>query len=105
MTQTSGEYSTANTVESEVYRMDFTNSMPSGDQLISAVWHLATVVGVDPSPDSHLVGSPTFPSSAVTAQRIAGLLPGVRYAVQCQVRTGLGNSYTQWCYLNCEPEP
>lgn len=92
-------------LESEVFGLDFVNDLEVDETLISSVWTLAVVAGVDASPNDHLTG----PSKVVTPdggtlqtatiQRIGGLLPGVTYRTRAVVITSQGNTKSLWSHI------
>ena len=102
------DFSPAETVESIPYGLDFVDQLKVGETLTAATWTLEVREGVDPSPNSHLVGSPGLEtpegtsSQTATNQRIAGLLPDVLYTVRVVATTSLGNTRSLWTHIQGE---
>lgn len=65
--------------------------------------------GADPVPMSHLVGDAMLVTpegttvQTATKQRIAGLLPDVRYTVRAVATTSTGNTLSLWSHVQGEP--
>lgn len=99
------DFSPAQQNESELYGLDFVNDLVAGEALTSAAWTLTVTNGVDGTPSSHLIGSPTLVTpdgttvQTETDQRIQGLLPDVTYAVQAVAVTNKGNTKTLYSHV------
>ena len=68
----------------------------------------AAYSGIDPAPNSRLIGSPqiiisqkTQALASAVAQRVGGMLAGVTYRLQCVVQTSLGNYPSLWTQFAC----
>lgn len=108
------DFSPADTVESEVFGLNFVNDLQSGEILLSVVGgtFLLTVSenspGVDAAVGTRLVGSATIavPPDETTnigaIQRIATLQPNVLYVLQGVVLTSLGNTKSLYSHIFCE---
>lgn len=85
------------------------NDLVEGETLTLAIWDLSVREGVDPDPGSHLIEAPALvtpdgtTAQTATMQRIAGLLPDVRYTVRAVVTTSLGNKLSLWSHIQGEP--
>jgi hypothetical protein len=103
------DFSPAEQVESRQYGLDLVNDISEGETLTAAAWELIVREGVDPDPNSHLVGSPALvtpdgtTAQTATTQRIAGLLPDVLYTVRAIATTSLGNTVSVWTHISGEP--
>lgn len=82
--------------------------LSEGETLTLATWDLTVREGVDPNPNSHLIDAPALVTPAgttaqtATMQRIAGLLPDVRYTVRAVVTTSIGNKLSYWTHVQGE---
>ena len=103
------DFSPAEQVENLEYGLDFVNDIPEGDSLTAATWELMVRSGVDPTPNSHLVGVPTLvtpdgtTTQTATTQRISGLLPDVTYTVRVVVTTSAADTVSLWTHVQGEP--
>jgi hypothetical protein len=103
------DFSPQETEESEVIGLDFVNDLEHNEVLMSSVWQIVPVAGVDPFPNAHLEGPPKvvvpLGSAAMTAtiQRVGGLLPGVTYLVRAVCITTLGNTRSLWSHIRGVP--
>lgn len=85
------------------------NDLVDGETLTETVWDLTVREGDDPDPNSHLIDAPALvtpegtTAQTATIQRIAGLLPDVRYTVRAVVKTSLGNTLSLWTHIQGEP--
>lgn len=99
------DFSPQETIESEVFGLDFVNDLDGDEQLLSSVWELTVSDGDDPNPKIHLEGTSVvvvpFGSNMKTAtiQRIGGLWPDVTYIVRAVVITDAGNTKTLWTHV------
>lgn len=84
------------------------NDLAEDETLTAAFWELIVREGVDPNPHSHLIDAPALvtpdgtTAQTATMQRIAGLLPDVRYTVRAVVTTSLGNTLSLWSHIQGE---
>lgn len=89
--------------------LDLVNDLSEDESLTAAVWNLEVRTGVDPSPMSHVIGSPVLVTpegttlQTATKQRIAGLLPDVLYRVTVVATTDKGNTISLWSHVAGEP--
>jgi hypothetical protein len=103
------DFSPAEQAESLIYGLDFVNDVVEDEILTGAVWELVVRHGIDPAPNSHLVGTPQLVvpngtgAQTATTQRIAGLLPDVTYTVRAVVTTSMGNTFSLWSHISGEP--
>jgi hypothetical protein len=80
------------------------NDVDHDETLLSSVWQMTVVSGVDPKPD-HREGPCTevVPKGSTlktgTVQRVGGLVPGVTYKVRALVVTTKGNSRNLWSHI------
>ncbi len=106
MAQARGQFSPINEGESEVFGLDFTRDLPSGDSVITisdVTLTKAGGVGVDPSPDSRLDGPATLVNNVVS-QRITDPVASVIYKLTIYVATAQGNVLDLWSYVTCVPK-
>jgi hypothetical protein len=99
------DYSPQENGESEVLGLDFVNDIDHDEVLISSVWDISVIAGVDANPTAHLQG----PSVVIvpkdgsvktgTIQRVGGIVPGVTYRVRAQVITTRGNIRSLWSHI------
>lgn len=88
-----------------MFGFDFVNDLDPDEALITTLWTIKVVSGVDPDPDDHLEGisKVVAPTGSIintaTVQRIAGLLPGVTYLVRAIAVTDQGNTKTLWSHI------
>jgi hypothetical protein len=103
------DFDPTNPTESEVYSMDFGNTLQTGESINVASITMAVFQGVDSNPSSHLSGSPVIsPSGTVVSQRIGGsaapdgnLLAGVTYTISYTVTTNLTDAITLYSRIPC----
>lgn len=69
---------------------DFGPELQIGETVVSVVWVVTTVKGVDASPQSVLYGAPVIQGTRVYQQLWAGLA-GCSYRVQCRATTQIGD--------------
>jgi len=98
--------------ETKPYSIDFTAPLAPSDTIASVTADLAVApvqpqgfTGTDPSPDTRLVGSPTF-SGAVCTQLVGGampggLQPGVVYRLSFTVVTTGGRTLVSYAHILC----
>jgi|KBSMisStaDraftv2_1062788.scaffolds.fasta_scaffold00048_28 hypothetical protein len=103
------DFSPVEQAESLIYGLDFVNDMREGEALTGAVWEVIVRDGIDPDPNSHLVGDPVLvvpegtTMQTATTQRIEGLLPDVTYTVRAVVTTSMDNKLSLWSHIQGEP--
>lgn len=102
------DFSPAEQVESETFGLNFVNDFTSGEvisTIVGGAWGISVVQGSDGNAISHVIGSATIvvpdgsTASTATIQRISGLLPDVKYAVQAVVTTSLGNTKALYSHI------
>jgi hypothetical protein len=98
------DFDPANPTESEVFSLDFVNTLQSGETINSATIALTEFQGMDPNPNSHLAGNPHI-SGTVVSQRVGGLVAGVTYSFSITVNTSppLSNVITLFSRIPCRP--
>ncbi len=95
------DFDPANTTESEVYSLDFTNELGSGETLMSVTATALTVLqGTDADPSSHLSGSSSI-SGSIVSQRVANLTVGVTYTLAFTALTSASNYITLYSRIAC----
>jgi len=98
------DFSPQESTESEVLGLDFVNDLQQSETLMSSVWQMWAVVGLDVKSD-HRQGPCTevVPKGSalktMTVQRVGGLTPGVTYKVRAEVVTTLGNTISLWSHI------
>lgn len=75
-----GDFTPKRSTEVETFSVDYRNSLPDGVTIVSAVWSVASLFGVN-SPDM-VVGNPSINGSLVS-QRLGAGVAGVTYAPTC----------------------
>ncbi len=97
------DFDPANTTESEIFSIDFTNELSTGETILSVSSTTLTVFqGTDADPSSHLSGSSSV-SGAIVSQRVANLTTGVTYTLAFTVLTTLSNTITLFSRIACLP--
>lgn len=101
------DFDPANPTESQVYSMDFTNDLQSGEAINTAAIALTVFQGTDSNPSLHLAGNPSI-SGAVVSQRVGGsgapggnLVAGVTYTIAYTITTTLTNTLTLYSRIAC----
>jgi hypothetical protein len=81
--------------EAEAFTADFaggvTPRLGTGETIVSAVWSVSVVTGVDATPSAMLSGSPSISGAKVT-QMITGGVKGVTYQLICTAQTSAGQT-------------
>lgn len=75
--------------ETEIFAVDYTALLGTGETISSAVWTNSVKEGTDASPGSMITGSAAI-SGAVVSQKITGGVAGVYYWPICTATTSLG---------------
>lgn len=75
--------------ETEVFTVDFSALLATGETITSAAWSISVVSGSDPSAASMIDGSASISGSKVS-QLITGGVSDVTYAPICTANTSLG---------------
>lgn len=101
MARAIGDFSSANTPETDLFTLDFVNDLVAGDSVVSATWTISVLVGTDNAADSYKIGDPTVFGSKVT-QKAAGFLPGVEYCMTAQATTQFGLTPILWAPIQGE---
>lgn len=96
-----GQFTPANSGESQVYGFDFAKDLPAGDSINGVTFGMSVVGGYDPAPQSHLINDPSISGTQVL-QRVANLIAGVIYTLQATVTTAEGNTLVLWAPLACQ---
>lgn len=103
------DFSPVETIETQIYGLDFVNDLDANETLIGAVWSLTVIQGVDPLASTRLSGLPALVTptgttrQTATQQRISGLLANVTYTAQAIVTTSLSNTKSLWTHIRGEP--
>lgn len=95
-----GEFSPADSVESEIYAFDFRRDLASGETLSGADFEISLIDGTDSSANSRLVG-PAIVAGTQARQRVSGLVSGAAYKLQAIVTTNQGNTKSLWGRVSC----
>ena len=97
------DFDPANPLESQIYSIDFTNVLSTGETILSVSDVGFTVFqGEDASPSSHLSGSASI-SGTVVSQRIVTLDENVTYTLAFTVLTSMSNTITLFSRVACLP--
>ncbi len=84
------------------------NDLTAGETISTVVggaWNISVSQGVDATASAHIIGAAQIvipdgaTSNIATTQRISGLNPDVKYAVQVVVTTSLGNTKSLWAHV------
>lgn len=100
----------AEAIETDVYSFDFRRDVASADEVVSAVFTLSLVSGVDANPAGHLVGIAAISANlvdgrdTVASQRISGLVAGCVYRVSCQATSNQGNTPNLYSHVTCRAQ-
>jgi hypothetical protein len=99
------DFSPQETQESEPIGLDFVNDLDDGEFLMSSVWDMAAVSGLDLTPELRLEGPSIViepegsNDKTATVQRVGNLVPGVTYRVRATVITTYGNTRSLWSHI------
>lgn len=77
--------------EVEVFTVDFSLLLASGETISSAAWSITVVQGADANAATMIQGAASISGSKVS-QKISGGVPGARYAPTCTVQTSNGQT-------------
>jgi hypothetical protein len=102
--------------ENEYYGLDFSYDLAAlypGEYIISVIFYIGVVSGIDATPSTHLTGMPFVmvnPSTntgvvTLAVQQVTALLPGVVYWLQAKVVTNAGNDLRLWSKVSCAAPP
>jgi hypothetical protein len=86
-----GNFTPKRAAEVEIFGVDFADELAPGETITSAAWSMMPVDGVDPDANTMIQGSEQMIGS-ISAQRIGGGVPGVRYAPICTAQTSFGQT-------------
>lgn len=75
--------------------------LATGETIISVVFSISVVTGVDALPASHFIGSPII-SGKIVMQLAGGFLRGVTYEIEAIVTTSGNQVLTPYTNLLCE---
>lgn len=96
------DFDPSDTGEDEIYEFNFTLRLATGETIQSAIWTCKVAAGTDPSPASHLQGSPaTSPDGTRTQILIGGLIPSNKYLLEAMITTSLGQEKSLWSHVTC----
>lgn len=85
-----GTFDPRHPAESEPLGFGFAARLATGETIVSAVFTIEVVEGVDPSPGDLLAGSPTTTTTGAF-QRITGGVDGCTYKLTCVATTSASN--------------
>lgn len=85
------DFSPKRATETEVFTVDFVNSLAAGETIQSAVWTSSVADGRDPNPNATIQGVASISGTRVSTMITAGI-PGIRYAPICTAQTNLGQT-------------
>jgi hypothetical protein len=94
------DFDNTDPTETEIYQFDFTPDFALGETIVSAVWFCSAASGTDGAASSRMIG-PIANAGAVTQQWFTGFLPGVRYLIEANVTTTLGQVLSYWSHVAC----
>jgi len=86
-----GNFTPKRAAEIEIFGVDFSDELAPGEAIVSAAWSVTPVDGVDPAANAMIQGGEQLIGS-ISAQRIGGGVPGVRYAPICTAQTSMGQT-------------
>ena len=92
------------TTESELFTFDFSQVLSPSETISTAVCAAIVMNGVDPSPNSIIVGTSVI-SGQTASQRIANGVNDVTYRLSMTVTTSQGNTYVGVGDLNIYTVP
>lgn len=84
-------FSPKRSTETEIFTVDFVNSLAVGETILSAVWTSTVAAGIDPNPSATIQGGASISGTKVSGKIAAGVA-GVRYAPICTAQTSLGQT-------------
>ena len=102
MSRTLLNFSAADPValETSNYSYNFGPDLAVGETISSATWVLTAIIGLDTSPATRLIGTPTN-SGQVTTQAIGNLVAGETYLVRATVVTSNAQTLTAYSNVSC----
>ena len=98
------DFDPSDTGESERFSFDFVNDLQTGDTIQSVLWTCevaATSEQEDDAAGACIVGAPVI-AGTKTTQRVEGLKPGVRYVLQAEATTVVGDKVSLWSHVECK---
>jgi hypothetical protein len=98
------DFDPSDTGESERFTFDFVNDLQTGDVITSVTWTCevaATSELADDAAAACIDGAPVI-SGTKTTQRVTGLQPGVRYVLQAEATTVVGDVVSLWSHVECK---
>jgi hypothetical protein len=103
---TNADFPPANPVEVQPYTIDFINDLPTGQFVLGAAVTISLFQGTDPSPNSHIVGSPQITANpagvnTMILQRVGGLLAGNIYSLNMVATTSVGFEIELYALIPC----
>jgi hypothetical protein len=110
------DFTPAQAGETDLFGIDFIEDLSifgGGEQLLSAVFTIGVVSGVDATPSTHLAAAPyvainpnTMTGLATLAvQKLSGLLAGVEYWLEAAAVTTQGRTLELWARIPPEDPP
>ena len=83
------DYSPKRLTEAEIFTVDYSARIATGETITSAAWSITVVDGVDASATAMIQGAYSISGSQVS-QMIGAGIAGMQYAPICTARTSLG---------------
>lgn len=84
-------FSSKRAAEVQIFSVDFSPVLATGETLLAAVWAVSVLSGTDATPQSMVTGAASIAGSVVS-QKLQGGVAGVNYAPVCTVTTSLGQT-------------
>jgi hypothetical protein len=77
--------------ETEIFIVDFVDVLADGETILTALWSVNVLTGIDQSPNNMVYGAPVIAGTKV-GQMLTGGVSGVRYAPICTISTSEGQT-------------
>lgn len=87
--------------EGDIFTLDFVRDLAAGETIASASFSAVALLGVDPAPNSRLMGRAAFFGTKVS-QMFTGALAGEKYRLIATVATNLRPAVKLWSHFPCQ---
>jgi hypothetical protein len=97
-----GDFDVIDVNEKPVITFDFSKyPFAIGETLSSVIWTCAVADGTDATPSARLIGAATI-NGLQTLQQVGTMLAGVKYRLQAQATTSLGQILNLFSFVLCQ---
>jgi hypothetical protein len=87
-------------LETSTFTFDFVNFLGTGETISTATWSIASLLGIDASPSSRLVGTTSVNGTQVL-QRIGTGVAGETYRITATITTSASQTLTLYAHCPC----